>query len=487
MGMWNLLILLACGGPTVNPAEPQRLRDALGLGVIPRAPLAPIEGAATVVEGLRVIPVSLQLYPGLRVSAALWLPPGDGPFDAALVAHGHFGEGKTAGESQAPAFALARAGYAALAIDTLGVEEGDLPGRRVHFEGGAHNRALLVAGGSSAMATQLEGLQAGVQYLQSRGDVDQIVVVGASGGAVQAHYLSVLDPTIVGAVLAAYVPTPREARAGGCACDAVPGWPGPDPSLTAALSQPSLWLTELDQAAPAGLPRRAEHEVLVGPHSYTEPMIAETLAFLGELLDGAGSADLNQLPNLPAEALRSADVGPAALADVLQPAHPPRWRPDPDLDTPYTLTCDGAGPVVIAAGARDDELRVLVQAGLKVCALAVSFDEVDQEAGLITQRPYVDRFAGALLSAARRERAGALYVTRAWGVAAEGAGLPYALREPLTRPQDLDPTQDPPWVHAPGWWWPPPTYPGAILTGDDPAALAAALTAALTAPRTGQL
>jgi hypothetical protein len=101
--MWNLLILLACGGPTVSPADPQRLRDALGLGVIPRAPLAPIEGAATVVDGVRVIPVSLQLYAGLRVSAALWLPPGEGPFDAALVAHGHFGEGKTAGESQAPA------------------------------------------------------------------------------------------------------------------------------------------------------------------------------------------------------------------------------------------------------------------------------------------------------------------------------------------------------------------------------------------------
>lgn len=481
--MWNLLILLACGGPTVNPADPQRLRAALGLGVIPRAPLAPIEGAATVVDGVRVIPVSLQLYAGLRVSAALWLPPGEGPFDAALVAHGHFGEGKTAGESQAPAFALARAGYAALAVDTLGVEEGDLPGRRIHFEGGAHNRALLAAGGSSAMATQLDGLQAGIEYLKGRGDVDQLVVIGASGGAVQAHYLSILSDDIVGAVLAAYVPTPREARAGGCACDGLPGWPGPDPSLTAALTKPSLWLTELEQPAPAGLPRRAEHEVLVGPHSYTTPMIAETLAFMGALHGGQRDADLDALPNLPAEALRSPDVGPAALMDVLQPAHPPRWLPNPDLDAPYTLTCDGAGPVVIAAGAREDELRALVEAGLKACALTVTADEVDQEAGLITQRPYVDRFAGALLSAARRERAEALYVTRAWGVAAEGAGLPYVLREPLTRPHELDPAQDPPWVHAPGWWWPTPTYPGAILTGDDPAALVAAL----VTRRTGQL
>ncbi|MEY3213608.1 MAG: hypothetical protein RIT28_4089 [Pseudomonadota bacterium] len=485
--MWNLLILLACGGPTVHPADPERLRAALGLGVIPRAALAPIEGAATVVEGVRVIPVSLQLYAGLRVSAALWLPPGDGPFDAALVAHGHFGEGKTAGESQAPAFALARAGYAALAVDTLGVEEGDLPGRRLHFEGGAHNRALLVAGGTSAMATQIEGLQAGVQYLKGRGDIHQIVVIGASGGAVQAHYLSVLDQNIVGAVLAAYVPTPREARAGGCACDGVPGWPGPDPSLTAALTQPSLWLTELDQPEPEGLPRRAEHEVLVGPHSFTEPMIAETLAFLGALLSGEDAVDLRQLPQLPAEALRSADVGPASLADVLQPTSPPRWAPQPDLDAPYTVTCEGAGPVVLAAGARAEELQALVQAGLKVCALTVTSDEVDQEAGLITQRPYVDRFAGALLGAARRERAEALYVTRAWGVAAEGAGLPYVLREPLTRPQAVDPAQDPPWVHAPGWWWPTPTYPGAILTGDDPAALTAALTAAIAGRRTGQL
>ena len=481
--MWNLLILLACGGPTVSPADPQRLRDALGLGVIPRAPLAPIEGAATVVDGVRVIPVSLQLYAGLRVSAALWLPPGEGPFDAALVAHGHFGEGKTAGESQAPAFALARAGYAALAVDTLGVEEGDLPGRQLHFEGGAHNRALLVAAGTSAMATQIEGLQAGIQYLKGRGDIDQLVVIGASGGAVQAHYLSVLDDSIVGAVLAAYVPTPREARVGGCACDGVPGWPGPDPSLTAALTQPSLWLTELDQPEPEGLPRRAAHEVSIGPHSYTEPMIAETLAFLGALLGGEDSADLKTLPQLSSEALRSADVGPASLANVLQPMMPPRWTPNPDLDAPTTVICDGVGPVVIAAGARDDELQALVQAGLKVCALTVTFDEVDQEAGLIMKRPYVDRFAGALLSAARRERAEALYVTRAWGVAAEGAGLPYVLREPLTRPHDVDPAQDPPWVHAPGWWWPAPTYPNALMTSDDPVALAAAL----AARRTGQL
>jgi hypothetical protein len=113
----------------------------------------------------------------------------------------------------------------------------------------------------------------------------------------------------------------------------------------------------------------------------------------------------------------------------------------------------------------------------------VTFDEVDQEAGLIMKRPYVDRFAGALVSAARRERAEALYVTRAWGVAAEGAGLPYVLREPLTRPHDVDPAQDPPWVHAPGWWWPAPTYPNALMTGDDPVALAAAL----AARRTGQL
>ncbi|MCK6523230.1 hypothetical protein L6R49_17580 [Myxococcota bacterium] len=481
--MWNLLILLACGEPSVTPADPARLRAALGLGVIVRAPLAPMEGAATVVDGVRVIPVSLQLYEGLRVSAALWLPPGEGPFDAALVAHGHFGEGKTAGESQAPAFALARAGYAALAVDTLGVEEGDLPGRRVHFEGGAHNRALLAAGGSSAMATQLDGLQAGLEYLKARGDIGEVVVIGASGGAVQAHYLAVLEQSIVGAVLAAYVPTPREARAGGCACDGLPGWPGPDPSLTAALSKPSLWLTELDQAPPEGLPRRAEHEVHVGPHSYTTPMIAATLAFVGEQLGGEDEADLSQLPQLPGEALRSAELGPASLSDVLTPAQPPRWSPSPDLDAPYTLRCAGAGPVVIAAGARDDELAALVQAGLRACALTVTADEVDQEAGLITQRPYVDRFAGALLSAARRERAVGLYVTRAWGVAAEGAGLPYVLREPLLRPQDVRPDQDPPWVHAPGWWWPAPTYPGALLTGDDPAALAAAL----AAPRTGQL
>jgi fermentation-respiration switch protein FrsA (DUF1100 family) len=226
MMLWTAL-LLACNPSGPPPADPQRLLDALGLEVLPRAPLDPRENRPHRFEGYTLRPVSLQVYSDFRVSAALWLPDGPGPHPGVLMAHGHFGQGKSSGEAQGPAHALAARGYAVLAVDTPGVEEGDQPGRRIHMARGAHGRAMLAAAGTSAMATQLHALQAGLDYLEGRGDVGEVAVTGSSGGSVQSFYLLFVDPRPAGAVLASFVPMPREARAGGCACDTVPGWPPP--------------------------------------------------------------------------------------------------------------------------------------------------------------------------------------------------------------------------------------------------------------------
>ncbi|MCB9760063.1 MAG: hypothetical protein H6739_09540 [Alphaproteobacteria bacterium] len=467
------------GGP--EPADPGRVAEAAGFDVLRRAALSPMEGPVVRYDGYVVRPVSLQVFEGFRVSAALWLPDGPGPHPGVLVAHGHFGEGKSAGESQGPAHALARAGYAALAVDTPGVEEGDLPGRRIHFEAGAHGRALLASAGTSAMAAQLHGLVAGLDYLDGRPDVGPLAVIGASGGAVQALYLLFVDPRPVGAVLASYVPMPREARAGGCACDGLPGWPGPDPRLLAATPRPTLWLSELEQPPPEGLPRSATHRVLPGGHGYSDAMVAATLDWLSDRL-GGGEAVEGPVPYTDPARLRSRSVGTARFADLLHPEDPPRWSPAPDLDAPYTVDCAGEGPRVILAGGEAADRAALEAAGFSACTLAVRADEVGLDEGLITQRPYVDRFAGALAAAAARERAVGVYAARAWGVAAEGAASlpeapPYVLRDPLTRPQDVDPARDPAWVHAPGWWWREDPYAKAVVTGADPVALAARLAA----------
>ena len=466
---------LGCTGPSVPPADPARVGQAAGLGVIPRAPLDPVEGPPSAYGGYTVRPVSLQVYADLRVSAALFLPSGPGPHPGVLVAHGHFDQGKTAGESQGPAHAFAALGYAVLVVDTPGVEEGDRPGRRIPRAVGAQGRALLAAAGTSAMAVQLEGLQAGLDYLLGRADVDRVAVTGASGGAVQALYLTFVDPRPRGAVLASFVPMPREERAGGCACDVLPGWTGPDPALYAATPRPTLWLTELDQPRPEGLPRSADFSVHPGPHSYTPEMIQEAADWLAGVLDHRRGRTPDPIPHSPAAQLASASVGSASFADLVGGLSVPLWTPAPWRDVAWLGTCRGEGPAVITAGAEERDLQALVAAGLRACPVTIEDDEAGLAQAIATRRAYADRYAGGLLAAAKQHGAKSLYAVRGWGTAARATGLPYVLRDPLTGPGEVDEARDPAWVHAPGIWWNGDPWAGAVAVGEDPAALAGAL------------
>jgi dienelactone hydrolase len=472
--IWGVLALACSSGPTVAPADPARVGQAAGLGVISRAPLSPVEGRASRGDGYWIRPVSLQVYEGLRVSAALFLPVGEGPHPGVLVAVGHFGEGKTAGESQGPAHALASLGYAVLVVDTPGVEEGDLPGRRIHLAEGAHGRALLAAAGTSAMAVQLESLQAGLDYLSGRPDVGAVAASGASGGAVQALYLSFIDPRVKAVVLASYVPMPREERAGGCACDQLPGWPGPDPALHAAVSVPSLWLTELEQPRPAGLPRGADFAVVAGPHSYSPEMIQRAADWLAGELGHAQGTIPAPLPHSPGSLLASRSVGDASWADLVAGLDVPLWKPAPWRDVAWLGRCQGEGPAVVLGGAGPEDLAAVMAAGLSACPITVEDDEAGLGVAIVNRKPYADRYAGALRAAAEQHEAVGVYAVRGWGTAALGAGLPYVLRDPLTL-STVDPARDPAWVHAPGVWWTPDVWGGAVATGTDPAMLAAAL------------
>ncbi|MCP4810828.1 MAG: hypothetical protein GY913_11430 [Proteobacteria bacterium] len=404
-----------------------------GMDVLERAPLKPVRGEALPYDGYTVTPLSLQVFPEFRISGAIWEPENKGEHPAVLLAHGHFGQGKSSGEVQAPAHALAANGYVVLALDTPGVEEGDTPGRQIHFDGGAHNRALLAAADTSAMAVQLHGLQAGLDYLDERGDSGKIGVTGASGGSVQALYLSFIDPRVDAVALASFVPMPREARAGGCACDALPGWPGPDPALYAATPVPSLWLSEVQQDRPAGLPRSAEFLVLEGPHGYEAPMVAAMLDFFGDEL--GGSSKMPEPVHTPSNLLVSQDVGSAGLRDLVQP----RYWPYEKRGYMHELTCSGHGPLVYTAG------DVLPLEGHKTCAVTLALTHVDLDEALIRQEPSIDRVGAALSSLD-----GPLHADRAWGLAAERAGLQVGQDLTWTNPitcADITP-QDPPWAWA---------------------------------------
>ncbi len=471
------ILALACSsapGPGVEAADPARVGQAARLGVIPRAALSPIEGRAAKGDGYFIRPVSLQVYEGLRVSAALFLPEGEGPHPGVLVAVGHFGQGKTAGESQGPAHALASLGYAVLVVDTPGVEEGDRPGRRIHLAEGAHGRALLAAAGTSAMAVQLESLQAGLDYLLGRPDVDRVAATGASGGAVQALYLSMVDPRVKAVVLASFVPLPREERAGGCACDQLIGWPGPDPALYAAVRVPTLSLSELEQPRPKGLARSADFEVAPGPHSYTPAMIQRAADWLAGELDHRKGRIPDPLPHLPGEVLASKSVGEATWADLVAGFEVPLWTPEPWRDVAWLGRCEGEGPPVVMGGAEPPDIAAVKAAGLKACPITVEDDEAGLAAAIVNGRAYADRYTGALKAAAAQHDAIGLYAVRGWGTAARAAGLPWVLRDPLTL-ATVDEARDVPWVHAPGIWWNGDPWAGALASGADPGTLAHAL------------
>jgi hypothetical protein len=329
--MLILLSILACGAdveppPSVGP-DPQAtptvpaFQEALGMGSMTRTDLHPILGESLDYEHYTVRPLSLEIFPDFRISGALFEPKSEAPQAAFLMAHGHFGEGKSAGESQAPAHALATRGYTVLALDTPGVEEGDRPDRQIHFDEGQVNRQRLEQAGTSAMALQLHGLQAGLDYLENKKESPWIAVGGASGGAVQAFYLSLIDARPKALVMASFVPMPRVKKEGGCPCDWVPG--GWSQDWIASLKIPSLWMSEGAESRPESLGSLGQFSTHAGPHGFERPMIEESIRWLDELHRFENKRALPlQLPHTPSTSLASQTIGTAGIKSLLQDLSP---------------------------------------------------------------------------------------------------------------------------------------------------------------------
>ena len=404
--------------------------------------------------GGTLLPVRLPLWPGFDAHGAL-LRPTQPVGAGVVVAQGHFGEGKSSPEAQEIALRLVQRGATVVLIDTPGMEEADRPGRHIHFDSGRHHRAMLVAGGTSAMGLQLRLLQRGLDLLQSEG-ATRLGATGASGGAVQSMYLSLIDERVQATVLASYPMTPREARASGCPCDQVPGWPGPDPSVTAAVSAPSLWLSDGPREPPEGLPRNGTFKVTAGPHSYTLEMQGHALAFFDRHLD-LGPAPKDGLGPAPIQAIRTAALTEADLdiPDLLPFLTPTAtWTPQRIGEGHHELSCDGKGPAVAVAGGDKSDQAALVAAGLKACLVRIPEDTVAHDVAIATGgTPYTHVLSGALAAAADRIHAEAIYAVRGHALVAAGTGLDYVVLDPIRTPAHIDPEQDPAWIHVPGAWW----------------------------------
>jgi dienelactone hydrolase len=469
------LLVLLCGacdgapqqaGSTPVPAsqpEPRSLgaedlRQASGVTRFEGGQLAPaVLGQPSDYPGYTVRPVSYEVVPGFRSSAALWLPEGPGPYPGVVVLPGHFGEGKASGESQGVAHALAARGVAALALDMPGVEEWESSERQIHFEAGAFQRAALVAAGSSALGLQLHMARRGVDTLEELASVDRIAATGASGGAVLAFYLALLDDRVRAVALASPVGMPRRGDEGGCYCDVLMGHDGATESLLGAL------------------------EALEGPHSYTAEMMAVALPWLDRQLahrppDAQRARQALERPqHTPGAALRSAtDEGAMSiLALAAQLGQPTAWEPAPVTSPGHALSCEGAGPAVILAGAGPEDVEALRAAGRRRCSLSLPADETWEARAFTGGHALVDRPASALAAASASLGGAPVYAVGPWAIAAGASGVPWVARAPLRGIDELDPAIHPPWVQVPGLWWGglEQLYDTALVIDEDPLVL----------------
>ena len=300
----------------VSPPEDQESTNGLGMEKLQRAASLDIQlGQAIEYEGHRVQPISLQVLKTSE-SQSSFEPKKSVLSPAFLMAHGHYGEGKSSGEAQGPSHVLADRGRR-LGVGYSRVEESDQPNRQIHFEEGAKNRDALLSANSSAMALQVHGLQAGLDYLSQREDIQWIGAGGASGGGVQAFYTALEDPRIQALVMASFVPIPRLEKEGGCPCD----WVGSqaDKAIVTTLGIPSLWMSETHPSAPFPLPENSRFRHIPGPHGFEKPMITEAVLFLDEQSGHSSpKALLDPIPHTPATALVSSNIGQASISDLLQ-------------------------------------------------------------------------------------------------------------------------------------------------------------------------
>jgi len=181
------------------------------------------EHGSIALDGYRIVKLTFQSRPGLRVTANLFIPDGPGPFPAVLNVHGHFSQGKIASLVAARGHLLAQEGFVVLSVDAIGAgERGTVPGE---FEYHGHVGAALLSVGETLLGAQILDNMRAIDLLQSLDFVDgnRIGVTGASGGGNQTMWIAALDPRIKAAVPVVSVGTFESyVTNGNCWCETLP-------------------------------------------------------------------------------------------------------------------------------------------------------------------------------------------------------------------------------------------------------------------------
>ena len=159
-----------------------------------------------------------ESLPNFYVTAALYLPQGlTAPAPAVIFVHGHFDLGKAAPEYQAVCIDLANNGFVVLAVDPPG------QGERKQYvepttgeliiphctEEHTHSGLQFVVGGASLARHFIWDVIRGVDYLESRHEVDpaRIGITGNSGGGTQTSFLMMAEPRLAAAIPCTFIMT----------------------------------------------------------------------------------------------------------------------------------------------------------------------------------------------------------------------------------------------------------------------------------------
>lgn len=216
---------LARRGPSCEPSQAREiLLKSLGLFPLPvRTELKAHVTGKIQRDGYRIEKLRYESFPGLLVTAHLYIPDGAGPFPVILNPHGHFHFKKVEPTVQARGISLALEGFAALVVDSPGVSwDHNIQNER---EGLGEHKDWFLNLGISIQGVYVWDLMRGLDYLETRPDVDcsRVGITGASGGGTATLYAFAVDERIQCAVPVCYATSLEVNPHNGCLCNHVPG------------------------------------------------------------------------------------------------------------------------------------------------------------------------------------------------------------------------------------------------------------------------
>jgi hypothetical protein len=204
--------------------EKLRCRLLAAAGTFPTPPELDVQEHGTIsMDGYRIVKLSYQSRPDLRVTANLFIPDGKGKFPAILNLHGHYQQGKIASQVAARGHLLAQEGFVVLCVDAIGAgERATVHGK---FEHHGHNGVPFISFGETLLGMQVYDNMRAIDLLQSLDyvDGDRIGATGASGGGNQTMWISAMDPRIKASVPVVSVGTfEGYITNGNCWCETLP-------------------------------------------------------------------------------------------------------------------------------------------------------------------------------------------------------------------------------------------------------------------------